>query len=151
MRAHLSLTACIVVLVASVLMSRPIITVAGAAPQLLLISVVVLGFFIRNIIPYMFLAVSASVFARQTSSFFDAYAYAFLSVALIIFVLKERLVWPDRLGVTVMSVISVLLLHLFLEPHFILSEPVLFIIELVASGVIAILLFEGLSYLRKER
>lgn len=136
---------CVLLCVASALGSRPLFSMLSVQPYLILITLVVLAFYVTRASQYLPLVVVAALLARQTPEFFDLLSYATLALGVIIWWIKDRLVWPDRLGVGVTTVCAIALIHLCVSGRFIVYEFGAFMLELVISLIMALVLYEVLS------
>lgn len=141
----LSLVAIILLLLATALSYRPILVAGPIQPNLLLICLIVLGFFTRSIGFFTLLMALAATLARQTPVFFDALALGVAFGGLLAFVVKQRAVWPDRLGVSLLVALGTLGMHCVVGPSFITQHFGAFVLEVLAGILLALALFELLS------
>lgn len=150
MQAHsfssrLPLISVAVLLVAAALSYRPILVAGPIQPNLILVSLIVLGFFTRSAGFFTLIAALAATLARQTPAFFDSVAIGVTVGGFLAFFVKQHAVWPDRMGVGLLIALGTLGMHLVVGPAFIVEHTGAFFLELLAAVVIALALFEVLS------
>lgn len=144
---RLSLVATIVLLLAAVASYRPILVAGPIQPNLLLVAVIVLGFFTRSIGFFTLLIAFAALLARQTPVFFDSIALGVAVGGLLAFLVKQHVVWPDRLGVSLLVALGTTALYCVVAPRFITGHFGAFILEVFAGILVALALFELLSFI----
>ena len=146
-----SIIALIAVILAGVLTRVPVLSIGSVQPDLVLAVLVAAALFTRNTAFFALLTGLAVVFARATPFFFDAFSLATAVAAFIIFAIKQRVVWPDRLGVLILTALGSLITYAIAAPHFIVAHPGLLALETVATIIVSILCFELFTLIAGRR
>ena len=150
-RALLAVTAFILVAVAAACGQTGVLRIAGVAPNALLVTLVVLSFFCENLPFYLLLVFFAVLIGRVTPTFFDPVATVTAFLALLVFWLERRLVWPGLIGVVIMVGITTFLTYLFLSPAMLIQHFGILAGELVYNVGVGLLLFEALRLVFGQR
>lgn len=145
--SKLSIISFIVLIFSAALSYRPIFSVGPIQPNLILISLIVLGFFTRSVGFFILLAALSSILARQTPVLFDSISVGVSIGGFLAFFVKQRAVWPDRMGVGLLVALGTLAMHAVVGPSFIFNHPGALVLEILAAIVFALALFELLSVL----
>ncbi len=133
------------IVLASALSRMPILTIGPVQPNLVLIVLLVTGFFTGNAFFFGLLVALAAMLVRQTPVLFDVFSVGTAVSAFAAFFIKQHVVWPDRLGVVLLIICATFFLHLIVAPGFILAHFGMFALEVVLSIVIGLILFELFS------
>lgn len=141
-RIRLAVTSFVMVMVASALMFSGALRINGIAPNAVLVVLIVVSFFSENTLFYILLALVGALFVRATPTIFDPLAVATTILALLVFFLQRRMVWPGMLGTILTVGATTILLYVGIAPGFLWQHPGLVGLELVYNVVIGLVVFE---------
>jgi hypothetical protein len=141
--AHrLSVVSIIAVAIAAILSRIPLIAIGSVQPNLILIVLLTAALFTRNTAFFAVLVGIATLLGRATPFLFDRVTLGITVAAFIVFVIKQRVVWPDRIGVVILAPIATLLTYSIAVPRFIITHPGLLLLEVAANVLVAMACFE---------
>ena len=146
-RAKLGVVAFAAILLGAALMHSGALRISGVAPNLVLVALVVFSFFSENILFFVVLTLFAGILVRATPAVFDPLATITTMLALLVFLLERRIVWPGLLGTAAMVGLTTLLTYLIIAPGFLLQHPGLIAAELLYNVGIGLVLFEAVNLL----
>lgn len=147
-RSHriLSYGAIALISVAAALMQSGLLRIGGIAPNSLVAALVVTAFFIENPLVYGLCALLASILMRATPVLLDPVALATVGIAVVLYGVQRRLVWPSFSGAALLSVVGVIGMYGMTQPSFLWQEPVLLLQEIVYTVGVAVLLFGAMKF-----
>jgi hypothetical protein len=122
------------------------ISVGAVQPNLVLVSLVVSSIFTSNALLVSLLLGIAIIFSKQVPVFFDSLSVGMALAIFTTFFIKQRAVWPDRVGVFVLIIYSTLIVYLIASPTFIVEHFFLFFFESVINAVLGIVYFEIFAF-----
>lgn len=122
------------------------ISFASVQPNLILISLIVSALFTSNALFISLLIGLATIFSRQTPAVFDSLAIGTAVAGFTAFFIKQRAVWPDRVGVFILVAYATLVVYLVVSPTFIATHFGLFSLESLINALIGILYFELFAF-----
>ena len=146
-RAKLGVIAFAAILLGAALMHSGALRISGVAPNLVLVALVVFSFFSENILFFVVLTLFAGVLVRATPTVFDPLATVTTVLALLVFLLERRVVWPGLLGTAIMVGLTTLLTYLAIDPGFLWQHFGLVTAELLYNIAIGLVLFELVNWL----
>ena len=137
-----SLIALIAVLLAAVVSRLPIIAIGPIQPNLVLAVLIACALFTRNTAFFAALVGVATLFARPTPFLFDSVSLGIAVAAFVAFAIKQRVVWPDRLGVVIFALLGTVVTYVVAAPRFIIHHPGLLFLEVAVNIMCSIVCFE---------
>lgn len=132
-------------LVSSAFMQTSAFMIGPVQPNLVLATLVIISLFTSNGLFLAVLVGCATILVRHSPVFFDPLALALALAVFSAFLIKQRVVWPDRIGVCVLMVYATSVMYLVVNPSFIVAHTGLFILELLLNVVVGLLCFELFS------
>lgn len=146
-RTKVGIIASVLVLVAAALMQHASLRIGGIAPNVLLVSLIVISFYVEQVFWYAGLVIVAAALVRTSPVFFDPVALTTIALALIVFFLQRRMVWPGLVAASLLTCGATIATYLCIEPYFIWQHTGVLIGELVYNVGISIIVFEVLRLL----
>lgn len=134
------------IIAAAALSHAPWLRVSGIAPNLVLVTLIVIALLTDNVAWYGLLLLLAATLARFTPTLFDPVAVVTIVVAAAAFWFKRRMVWPGSIGITILAASGTVATYLLLSPSFIWQYPGVVFFELVYNVIIGIVLFEVMHF-----
>ncbi len=139
-------TALVSLVLAAVLVRVPILTVGFIQPNLILAVLIAAAFFTNNVAFYALLLALATILGRATSQLFDPFIVGIVVAAVLCFLIKRHIVWPNRIGVLILAALGTLVTYLIAAPGFIGGHVWAFLFEVAANVVASIILFEVFTF-----
>ncbi len=146
-RLRLGIVSGVAVVLAAALMQAETLRIGNATPHLLLAVYIVVSFFSENPVFYGVLAIIGASLMRFTPTLFDPTALATLLVAVMIFLIQRRVVWPGIFGTGLLVFCGVSIQYLILEPSFILDHPMVVAGEILYTVIFSLALYELYRFL----
>jgi hypothetical protein len=141
-RIGLAITSFALVILSSALMQAQVLRIGGVTPNVLLVSLIVIGFFSENVIFYTLVVLVGALFGRATPIVLDPYALATTGIVLAAFIFGQKMVWPSLFGVGSIVSIATVLTYLLVSPQTLWGHPEMWLLELVYNIGIGLLMFE---------
>lgn len=138
-------------LLAGALSSAPVIHVGTIVPNLILCVLIASSLFTTNAAFFAVLVVVGATLIRQQPVLLDPLSLAVSAAAIGAFLIKQRVVWPDRLGVIILALFGTLVVYLITAPRFILTHTGSFLLEAAANIILSIILFELFGFITGRR
>lgn len=149
-RIYIGLTGLLLTLVAGAVQVNSPIDFWGIKPNLILIVLIVFGFFTENFIFFLILTLLGSIGIKFMPGLgLDAVAIAV--VALCAFIVKSRAVSGGLLGVTILLALGTFGTYLIVSPGFFYNHFLVVLIEAVYNVVLGAILFELLQWVTNRR
>ncbi len=145
-RSKLGVLAFALVIICAALMQHDALRIAGIAPNLILVTLIVFSSFTENPLFYAVLVLVGTVFGRATPVVFDSLAVATAVLCFAVFWLQRRMVWPGLVGTGISVTIATVLTYAFLAPRFLWQHPGIWLLELAYNVMLSLVLFEVLRF-----
>lgn len=145
-RFKLGVFALVVVVAAAALMQRSTLSIAGIAPNLLLVSLIIFSFFSENAVFYAALVFVGVLFGRASPAVFDPFAFTTAGLCLGVFWLQQRMVWPGLISAGTITAIATVLTYIVLSPAFLWQHSGILLAELLYNVVLGLVLFEVIQF-----
>lgn len=145
-RFPIGIAVAVLLVAAAALMQGRTLAVAGVAPNLILLTLLISGFFIDSPAVYIALTLLASVLARATPSVFDPVSASVFVVGVLGFFAERRLVWPSFVGTVMLSAGATVAAYLLVQPSFLWTSFGAFAGELLYNVVVGLVLFAAYKF-----
>ena len=143
--------AAIAVLLAATLQSEHLFGIIGIRPNLTLVTLIVLSFFIEDLALYCLLILLGCIGIHFTPGI-SRETVALALVALAGFLVKERAVWPGVSGTAILIFFGTVGIYGAVAPAFLYQHPLSVLFEAVYNIVLGLVLYELTSmYVKKTR
>jgi hypothetical protein len=143
------LAAVLLVLIVSGLQHQHLFAIAGIRPNLALVALTVLAFFIEDLAVYTLLVVLACIGIRFQPGISPEIA-VFALVAMLAFFIKQRAVWPGISGTAILLLLGTLTIYAFIAPSFLFGSFAIVLSEAVYNIVLGLVLFEAIALCVKK-